>query len=82
MAVPQRSNVKQLLRTIEEAQLGYDSTLQGPFGSRKGGRGSYSSTSMYTPSVSYNIHVQCTCIYQRKPSYCTVVYADYTASGK
>ena len=54
MAVPQRSNMEQLLRTIEEAQLGYDSTLQGPFGSRKGGRGSYSSYKyVFTSATAY-----------------------------
>ena len=29
-------NNEQLLRYIEENQVGYNSTLQGPFGSRKG----------------------------------------------
>lgn len=36
MAVPQRRNTEQLLRHIEKSQLGYDSTLQGPFGAKKG----------------------------------------------
>ena len=39
MAVPPRTNLEQLLRTIEESQLGHDAALQGPFGTRKGGRG-------------------------------------------
>jgi hypothetical protein len=35
MAAPQRSDVEQLLRTIEESQLGYGTTLQGPFGTKQ-----------------------------------------------
>ena len=36
MAVPQRRNTEQLLRHIEESQLGHGSTLRGPFGARQG----------------------------------------------
>jgi selenocysteine lyase/cysteine desulfurase len=35
MAVPRRRNTEQLLRHIEESQLGHGSTLQGPFGARQ-----------------------------------------------
>ena len=36
MAAPRHSNVEKLLQKIEESQIGYNSTLQGPFGTKKG----------------------------------------------
>ena len=36
MAAPRHSNVEKLLQKIEESQMGYNSTLQGPFGIKRG----------------------------------------------
>ena len=36
MAAPRHSNVEKLLQKIEESQIGYNSTLQGPFGIKRG----------------------------------------------
>ena len=36
MASSTCSDVEKLLRKIEQSQIGYDSTLEGPFGTRKG----------------------------------------------
>ena len=36
MAAPRHSNVEKLLKKIEESQIGYNSTLQGPFGTKTG----------------------------------------------
>ena len=36
LATPGQKDRKQLLEYIEKGQIGYDATLQGPFGSRQG----------------------------------------------
>lgn len=37
MACAQAEDPEKLLRTINESQIGYDSTVSGPFGPRRGG---------------------------------------------
>ena len=36
MAAPRDVNVDQLVKKIEESQYGFNSTLQGPFGAKRG----------------------------------------------
>ena len=36
LATPGQKDRKQLLEYIEKGQIGYDATLQGPYGTRKG----------------------------------------------
>ena len=67
MAAPRHSNVQKLLQKIEESQIGYNSTLQGPFGTKRGRREIDSIQFMHSHDHVY-MH--------------TVVYTDYTASGK
>lgn len=68
MAAPRHSNVQKLLQKIEESQIGYNSTLQGPFGTKRGRR-EIDSIQFYMHSHDH--------VYMH-----TVVYTDYTASGK
>ena len=69
MAAPRDVDVGQLVKKIEESQYGFDSTLQGPFGAKRG-------ESRFCDTQNQTIHNIIDI------SLLAVVYTDYTASGK
>jgi len=80
MAAPRHSNVEKLLKKIEESQIGYNSTLQGPFGTKTG---------LVKVACVHGCIYACMmighsnyCVHPFSSPYHTVVYTDYTASGK
>ena len=66
MAAPKDVSVDHLVKKIEESQYGFNSTLQGPFGTKRGQ--SELNYLISDPHLIFSIPA--------------VVYTDYTASGK
>ena len=73
MAAPRDVDVGQLVKKIEESQYGFDSTLQGPFGAKRGESRSATQT-ITLPNSQIIIFIDISLL--------AVVYTDYTASGK
>ena len=70
MATPRDVSVDQLVKKIEESQYGFNSTLQGPFGTKRGECIIIVESSYFDTWVTVIISIL------------AVVYTDYTASGK
>ena len=79
MAAPRHSNVEKLLKRIEESQIGYNSTLQGPFGTKTG---LVKIACMHVAIQYYMYELTYLSVHTFSYPYHTVVYTDYTASGK